>query len=778
MIGKTLGQYHILEKLGAGGMGEVYLAHDQKLDREVAVKILPQSALADPSDRRRLRKEAQTLSRLNHPNIETLFDFVSSEGVEFLVVEYVGGLTLCDMLQKGPLPEREVARLGIQLADGVAAAHSQRIIHRDLKPSNLRISADGRLKILDFGIAKFLKPRRETIGTDGSTDSSTFQDAVGTLPYMAPEQLRAEAADARTDVYGVGVVLYEMATGQRPFREEAQHRLSDAILHMEPVPPRALNPRVSPELERIILKCLQKEPESRYQSTRELEVDLRQLATSAVVVKPLPLGAKVLHRLLSFSVVLALGVLVGVGTYIFNVHRHALDSLAVLPFSIAANDPESEYLSEGITDSLIDSLSQLPKLRVMARTTVHRIKARETDPQKVGKALGVRAVLTGRVSQRDGKLEVRADLVDVADGAELWGARYSRQISDLIAVQEEIAHEIASKLRLKLTPADQTALGKHYTQDSEAYQLYLKGRYYSDQYTLDGINRGIAYFSKAAQKDPGFALAHVGLADAYFGLSSQFLPPREALPKMAEAARKALEIDQSLAEAHTALALVELSYEYDFSGAEKEFQRAIDLNPGAEPAHEWYGYYLIAMGRQTEALRELHLAQEYDPLSPVVSGLIGAAIFSGRQYDRAIEQLDKALALEPNFWMVHRMLGASYTEEKRYGEARNEFTKAIQLGGGAWATADLGYLDAISGRKAEALRMLQRLLERSKKEYVSPRLVVAICVGLGQKDRAFEWIEKAYQNREEMVVFLKIEPQWDSLRSDPRFQDLLRRIGF
>jgi TolB-like protein/Tfp pilus assembly protein PilF len=480
---------------------------------------------------------------------------------------------------------------------------------------------------------------------------------------------------------------------------------------------------------------------------------------------------------LSLLAVLALGTFAGVGLYRYVARRQPLDSLAVLPFSGAANDPETEYLSDGITDSLIESLSQLPKLHVMARTTVYRAKAQETDPQKLGKALGVRAVLTGRVFQRGGELEVRADLVDVADGSELWGVRYNRQVSDIIAVQEEIAHEIASKLRLKLTQADQTALGKHYTEDSEAYQLYLKGRYYSDQYTLDGINKGIGYFNEAAQKDPGYALAYVGLADAYFGLSSQFLPPRDALPKMAEAARKALEIDESLGEAHTALALVKFSYEYDFSGAEKEFQRAIDLNPGAEPAYEWYGYYLIAMGREAEALRELHLAQEFDPLSPVVSSLIGVAILSDRQYDRAIEQFDKALELEPNFWMVHHMLGVAFTKEKRYEEARNEFTKAIQLGGGAWVTADMGYLDAVSGKKAEALKRLQSLLEQSKQEYVSPRHVAAIYVGLGQKDLAFEWIEKAYQNRDETVVFLKVDPQWDSLRPDPRFQDLLRRLG-
>jgi len=368
--------------------------------------------------------------------------------------------------------------------------------------------------------------------------------------------------------------------------------------------------------------------------------------------------------------------------------------------------------------------------------------------------------------------------VNSSDGSELWGDRYNRRVSDIIAVQEEIAHEIASKLVLKLTAADQKALVKHHTEDPEAYQLYLKGHYYSDQFTLDGVEKGIEYFNEAAQKDPGYALAYVGIADAYFGLSSQFLPPREALPKMAEAARRALEIDESLAEAHTALALVKLSYEYDFSGAEKEFQRAIDLNPGAEPAHQWYGYYLIAMGRPAEALRELRLAQEYDPLSPVVSNLIGTAILSNGQYDGAIEQFDKALELEPNFWIVHRMLGVAYMKEKRYEKARNAFTRAIQLGGSAWVTADMGYLDAVSGRKAEALKTLQSLLEQSKREYVSPHHIALIYVGLGQKGRALEWIEKAYQNREEMVVFLKVDPQWDSLRSDPRFEDLLHRVGF
>jgi serine/threonine-protein kinase len=826
MIGKTVSHYRIVERLGGGGMGVVYKAEDTKLGRFVALKFLPEELPEGLKSIERFRREAYAASALDHPNICSIFEIGESEGKPFIVMQYLVGQTLKQKLasrqprtasygrketpapsaqdsgeyKEGikPLRVREILDLGIQVADALAAAHSKGIVHRDIKPANIFITEGGRAKLLDFGIAKLERTRQVKKEASGETTTTALTgsgEVVGTVEYMSPEQVQSEELDARTDLFSLGLVLYEMAAGKRAFGGDSPAAIINSVLHRVPVSPRLFNPDLPPRFEEIISKAIEKDRTLRYQTASEMRADLQRLKrdteSEQAGVHPVVVEHRLVWKRRGWALVGASLGLLAIATLLVGLNVDnwrdrlfggalppRIESLAVLPFSSAANDPETEYLSDGISDSLIDSLSQLPKLRVMARTTVYRLKAQETDPQKVGKALGVRAVLTGRVFQRGGNLDVRVDLVNSADGSELWGDRYNRRVSDIIAVQEEIAHEIASTLRLKLTAADRKALVGHHTEDPEAYQLYLKGHYYSDQYTLDGVKRGIEYFNEAAQKDPGYALAYVGIADAYFGLSSQFLPPREALPKMAEAARRALEIDESLAEAHTALALVKLSYEYDFSGAEKEFQRAIDLNPGAEPAHEWYGYYLIAMGRPADALRELHLAQDYDPLSPMVSSLIGVAIFSDRQYDQAIEQFNKALALEPNFWMVHRMLGAAYTEQKRYGEARNEFTKAIQLGGGAWATADMGYLDAVSGKQAGALKTLQSLLEQSKQEYVSPRRVAALCVGLGQKDRALEWIEKAYQNREEMMVFLKVDPQWDSLRPDPRFQNLLHRLGF
>jgi len=775
IMDKMLGHYRIIEEIGAGGMGVVYRAKDERLDRDVALKVLPAGAIGEEQARKRFRKEALALAKLNHPNVQTIHDFDTQGDTDFLVTEYVPGKSLEENLAKGPLPEKEVLRLGSQLALGLAAAHEQGIVHRDLKPSNLRVTPDGHLKVLDFGLATLLNRGTSVDVPTSDTVSSTL---VGTLPYMAPEQLRGAFADVRSDIYAAGAVLYEIATGRRLFSATEAPQVIASILSTDPVAPRLLNPRLSPSLQAVILKALDKEPDLRYQSARELYVDLERLATpSSVAGAVLRRRASVRHTVLSLAGVLVLGMLVGVGLHIYSVRHQPLDSLAVLPFSDAANSPDTQYLCDGITDTLIDSLSQMPKLRVMAPTTVYRLKGQEADPQKVGKALGVQAVLTGRVFQREGKLDIQADLVDVADGSELWGVRYNRQASDILALQEEIAHEIANKLRLRLTQADQTALAKHYTEDSEAYELYLKGRYYSGLYTLDGINKGITYFNQAAERDAGFALAYVGLANAYHELSSQFLPPRDTLPKMAEAARKALTIDPSLGDAHTSLALVKFSYEYDFLGAEREFQRAIDLNPGAASTHQWYGYYLIAMGRQPEALRELYLAQKYDPLSPEVSVLIGLSFLSGGESDRAIQQFQKALDLEPNFWVAHHMLGMAYMKEKRYGEARNELAKATDLGGSTWVAADVGYLDAISGRQSEALKMLQSLLERSKQGYVSPHHIAGIYVGLGQKDRAFEWLEKAYQSRDEMLVFLKVDPKWETLRPDPRFQDLLHRLG-
>jgi len=745
MIGETLGRYCIREQIGAGGMGVVYRAHDERLDRDVALKVLPPGMLSDHM-RRRFRKEAQALSKLNHPNIATVYDFDQEKGVEFLVLEYIPGVTLDQKLAGGALPPSETTHLGIQMAVGLTAAHEHEVIHLDLKPGNLRLTPDGRLKILDFGLAKLLRPATQI----AAAETATSPDAVaGTVPYMAPEQLVGQPVDARTDIYAAGGVLYEMATGRRPFSGVHGPRLISAILHETPKRPSALNPHVSAALENIILKAMDREPKRRYQSAKELLVDLERLTTPVSAPEIAPR-----HR----------------------PRAHGW-SLAVLPFVNGTNDPAAEYLSDGITESLINGLSQLPKLRVMARTTVFRFKDQHMDPRDIGHELGVRAVLTGRVIQRSSAVNINAELVNVADGSQLWGQRYDRPMSDLIAVQEEISDEITRRLRLRLTRDERKPLNKRYTQDVEAYQLYLKGRYYSDKWTTEGMNRAITYYQQAIEKDPNYAVAYAGLAGAYFGVSSQFLSPNDAMPKVREAASRALETDETLAEAHTLLAIVKAFYEHDFPGAEKEFTRALECHFGSALAHQWYAYYLSALGRKEQALTEAKLAEELDPLSGTVNLTLGLCWVMARQYENAIQQMRKTIEVDPNFWLAHLWLGWAYEQTGRHEEAFASLNKAFQLGGSPYATAYLSYLHASAGRRAEAEKIVNALRQQSQQKYVSPHHIAIAYVGLNEKDQALEWLEKAYEFHEEILVFLEVDATWDKIRSDTRFQDLIRRLG-
>jgi serine/threonine protein kinase/tetratricopeptide (TPR) repeat protein len=742
MVSKTLGHYCVLEQIGAGGMGIVYRAHDERLDRDVALKVLPPGMLSEESARRRFRKEAQTLSKLNHPNIATVYDFDQEKGVAFLVLEYIAGVTLDRKLAGGALLPSQTADLGIQMAMGLTAAHEHKVIHCDLKPGNLRLTLDGRLKILDFGLAKLLRPVAEM----ETAETTTAPNAVaGTVPYMAPEQLLGQPVDVRTDIYAAGVVLYEMATGRRPFPWVHGPRLVNAILHETPKSPRALDPHVSVALENVILKAMDREPKRRYQSAKELLVDLGRLTTPVSGPEIAP--------------------------------RHRGWSLAILPFVNGTNDADAEYLSDGITESLINSLSQLPKLRVMARTTVFRFKGQQVDPQGIGRELGVRAVLTGRVIQRESAVNIHVELVDVADGAQLWGVRYNRPMTDLIALQEQISDEITSRLRLRLTRAQRKPLTKRYTQNVEAYQLYLKGRYYSDKWTTEGMNRALSYYQQAIEKDPNYALAYAGLAGAYFGVSSQFLSPNDAMPKVREAASRALETDETLAEAHTLLAIVKAFYEHDFPVAEWEFARALECHFGSALAHQWYAYYLSALGRKEQALTEAILAQEIDPLSGTVNWTLGLCFLMARQYESAIQQMRKTIEVDPNFWLAHMWLGWAYEQTGRRKQALANLNKAFQLGGSSYATAYLSYVHASAGSTAEAEKIVSALKQQSQQKYVSPHHIAIAYVGLNDKDQALEWLERAYESREEILVFLEVDATWDKLRSDRRFQDLVRRLG-
>jgi serine/threonine-protein kinase len=787
MIGQMLGHYRILEKIGAGGMGEVYRARDERLGREVAVKVLPSNLVANESVRKRLRKEAQALSKLNHPNIEILFELGSAEGAEFLVVEYIPGVTLGARLAQGPLPEKELARLGVQLANGLAAAHRQGVVHCDLKPGNLRITLDGRLKILDFGIAKSLRVTKETSKYDVTTESTTGDQALlGTLPYMAPEQLRFEPADARSDLYAAGAVLYEMATGQRAFRDGVAPRLTDAILHQPTVPPRALNARISPELERIILKCLQKEPENRYQSAAELEVDLRQLAPLELPragpgVRRRPIWQRHPGVASALAVILA-AILVGLGIGRWweqqagRTSPGRIQSLAVLPLQNLSGDPQKDYFADGMTDLLIADLSQISALpRVISRTTMMQYKGTRKALPQIAQELNVDAVVEGSVLSSENRVRITAELIQGATEKHLWGKTYERDARDVLKLQGDVASAIADEIRIAVTPQERARLTGAPPVIPAAYEAYLKGREHWLKGTEDDKQQARQYFEQAAQIDPNYASAYAGLADYYW--STDALPPRVAMPKAKQNALKALELDPTLAEAHTSLGAVRFLADWNWPEAEGNFRRALELNPGDMEAHRMYSSYLLAMGRAEEALAESRRAQELDPLSIAPKVTVGWTFYYARRYDQAVEQCGNVLKLEPNSVGAHDCLGLSYLAKKMYEKAIAECQRAVDLSGNDLNRAvGLARAHALAGNKAEALKALNELRARAKRSYVPPSLFAQICLALGEKKQGLAWLETAYVDRDAYLTQLKVEPAFDSVRSDPAFQDLMHRL--
>jgi serine/threonine-protein kinase len=787
MIGQTLSHYRILEKIGVGGMGEVYLARDERLDRDVAVKLLPNSELVDPSARKRLRKEAAALSKLNHPNIETLLDFESVEGLEFLVVEYVAGVTLSEMLGKDLMPEKEIARLGAQLASGLAAAHAQQIVHRDLKPSNLRITPDGRLKILDFGIAKVLKPQHEITGMETTTDSGTGKEAVvGTLPYMAPEQLQSEPADARTDIYAAGGVLYEMATGQRPFREEIASRLTDAILHQPVVPPRAINGRISPELERIIVKCLEKWPENRYQSAQELEVDLRQLATPKTT-SPLPPPRPGRTRWKMGGVAGALAIVLVAGLLLLNswslrdrllgMGGHAqIASLAVLPLENLSGNPEQDYFADGMTDQLITDLAQIKALRVISRTSVMRYKGVKKPLPEVARALHVDAIVEGTVLRAGDQVRINAELIYAPTDKQLWTKSYQRDLTNVLKLQGDVADAIANEVRIAVTPQERERLAGAPPVVPAAYEAYLRGRYEWYKATEHDWLKARQYFEQAVQLDPNYAPAYAGLAD-YYWLTDE-LPPRMRMPKAKQYALKAVETAPNLAEAHTALGEVRFMADWDWPEAEREFKRALELDTGSLEAHLRYADYLSEMGRADEALAEVHKAQELDPLSISTQVMIGWTLYYAHRYDAAVQQCQKTLDLEPNSVNAHDCLGLSYLAKKMYENAIGECQKAASLSGNDLnRTVGLARAYALARNQAQANGVLIAWQARAHGGYVPPSFFAQVYVALEERKQGLTWLEKAYQERDPYLTRIKVDPAFDSVRSDPGFQVLIRRLG-
>jgi serine/threonine-protein kinase len=801
MIGRTISHYRVVEKLGGGGMGIVYKAEDLRLGRFVCLKFLPERLSKDHPAIERFQREARAASSLNHPHICTIYDIDEYEEQNFIVMEFLEGQTLKHRISGKPIEIERVPEYGHQMADALEAAHAKAIIHRDIKPANIFLTDRGQIKLLDFGLAKLLPERKgvASLTHAGTAFSTTTQDAhltstgvaMGTVAYMSPEQVRGEELDERTDLFSLGLVLYEMATGKQAFSGNTSGVIFEAILNRAPIPAARLNPAISPQLEQIINKTLEKDRALRYRTAADLATDLQRLkrdtdSARAFHVTSGPSSQPAPKRLwIHFTWTAAL--LLALFLFAFNVAgfrdrllgRSAnarIDSIAVLPFANVSNDPKTEYLSDGITESLINSLSQLPNLSVMSRNTVFRYKGQPTDLQRLGRDLGVRAILTGRLIQTGDELMISVNLEDVRQSRQIWGEQYNRKLSNLVSVQQEIASDIYSRLRPKLAGEERKLL-KRPTENVEAYQFYLQGLFYWNKWTEADFKRAVDYFTQAVQKDPRYALSYAGLADTYSLLGdSGYLPPSEAWPKAKAAAMQALEIDDTLAEAHTSLALVKEHFEWDWTGADTEFRRAIELNSNSATAHHWYGDYLANMDRPEDGLRETRRAQELDPLSLIINSTLGWQLYLARRNDQAIDQLRKVLDIDAKFTPARRMLEEVYAQSGRQKEAVAERAKILSLSGSPEFAASVEEDFSKSGYQGVLQSWLDGLTEISKHGYVSAYSIAEGYMRLGQKDKAFDWLDKANEDHDSGLVSIAVEPMFDPIRSDPRFKDILRRM--
>ena len=827
--GTRLGPYEIVAPLGAGGMGEVYLAEDSRLHRKVALKILPSEMAANQDRMRRFRQEATAAAALNHPNIAHIYEIGESDGTNFIAMEFVEGVTLRETIHRGRTELRKLLRYLQHVAEGLAKAHAAGIVHRDLKPDNIMVTGDGHAKVLDFGLAKLIEPQQPPginagTGEDATAilqQHSTPGLIMGTVGYMSPEQAQGKTneIDQRSDIFSFGCILYEAVTGHKAFAGKDVVDSLNKIIREPVVPVSDYRPDTPNHLQRIVRRCLAKDPEDRYQTIKDVAIELRDLrhefaadgvldltvtparasdATGEVAshitgdspsdaqpsTSPRVSSAEYIvsgfkqHKLAAVIALLVLvGAAVGLGLYLpARSAQVAIESIAVMPFVNESGNADVEYLSDGMTEMLISSLSKLPNLNVKPRSSVFRYKGKATDAKTIGKELNVQAILNGRVVQRGQDLSLFVELIDVDLDKVVWSQQYNRKQSDLVSLQTDIARGVSSKLKSTLSGSDEAKLTNTYTTNPEAYQLYLKGNYYRTKYTNEGYKKGIEFYRKAIEMDPNFALAYIGIAGAYLTASDWYLPPTDAMPKMKAAASKALELDNTLADAHTYLGANANWYEWDWSTGERELKLAIELDPANAEAHHQYGFYFAMMGRTDQAVSEMEKAQRLAPLDINLNADLAAAYLYAGEFERAIDRARSTIEIDPNYWLSHVILGIAYERKGQFTDAVTELEKAHSLENGPWVTGYLGYVYAAAGKKAEAEKVLAELTDLSKRQYIPAYTVAFIYAGLNDKDHAFEWLNKGYEEHSGLAL-IKVETTFDNLRGDPRFKEMLKRMN-